>query len=110
MAAGDQFYRATLEVKRQFIKRRAREFGLRVSSENRDDPNSFHGKGRAIDLDGPASGMAQFFRAFEPLARNCKGVRELFYDPVGAYDNCRAIPPIGGHSDHVHIAFDPPPR
>lgn len=36
-------------------------------------------------------------------------MRELFYDPEGTYDNGRRIPAIGGHSDHVHIAFDPPP-
>lgn len=33
------------------------------------------------------------------------GVRELFYDPRGAYDEGRWIAPIGGHSDHVHVSF-----
>ncbi|SFR85636.1 hypothetical protein SAMN04487846_0005 [Microbacterium sp. cf046] len=107
--AGDQFLNATLEVKRKFIRRKAGEMGLTVTSEYRNDPNSFHGKNRAIDVAGAPAAMARFFRAFEPLAREKKGVRELFYDPVGAWDNFQRIPPVGGHSDHVHIAFDPPP-
>lgn len=107
--AGEQFLNATLEVKRAFIRRAAAECGLRVTSEYRPDPDSFHGKNRAIDVAGPASGMSRFYRQFVPLARGRKGVRELFYDPEGAWDNFVEIPPIGGHGDHVHIAFDPPP-
>lgn len=109
MAAGDQFYRASLAVKRRFIKNKAGALHLRVTSEYRPDPNSFHGKNRAIDVGGSARNMSRFFKAFAPLAQG-KGVRELFYDPEGAYDNGRRIPPIGGHRDHVHIAFDPAPR
>jgi hypothetical protein len=109
---GEQFLNASLEVKRQFIRRRAQEFGLRVTSERggKHTPGSLHPQGRAIDVAGPAAGMAQFFRAFEPLAQRRLGVCELFYDPLGAYDNGHRIPPIGGHADHVHIGFDPPPR
>ena len=33
------------------------------------------------------------------------GIRELFYDPLGAYDEGNWISPIGGHSDHVHVSF-----
>lgn len=36
------------------------------------------------------------------------GVRELFYDPLGAYDEGNWIKPIGGHSDHVHVSFGTP--
>jgi hypothetical protein len=32
------------------------------------------------------------------------GLRELFYDPLGAIKNGKQIAPIGGHRDHVHIA------
>lgn len=109
MAAGDQFYRASLAVKRRFIKNKAGALHLRVTSEYRPDPNSFHGKNRAIDVSGSTRNLSRFFKAFAPLAQG-KGVRELFYDPEGAYDNGRRIPPIGGHRDHVHIAFDPAPR
>lgn len=33
------------------------------------------------------------------------GIRELFYDPAGAYDEGKWISPIGGHGDHVHVSF-----
>lgn len=110
MAQGDQFLNASLEEKRQFIRRKAAEFRLTVTSGHRpDDTDSFHGQNRAIDVAGSASAMAQFYRAFVPLARNRKGVRELFYDPEGGWDNFVNIGAIGGHGDHVHVAFDPPP-
>jgi len=35
-------------------------------------------------------------------------IRELFYDPLGAYDEGNWINPIGGHSDHVHASFGSP--
>jgi hypothetical protein len=109
--AGEQFQNATLDVKRRFIKRKAAEFGLRVTSEREGKhvKGSFHYMGRAIDVAGPPSGMASFYRAFEPLAARLAGVRELFYDPLGGYDNGTRVGAIGGHANHVHIAFDPPP-
>ncbi len=111
MAQGDQFLNASLEEKRQFIRRKAAELGCRVTSANRPgDNDSFHGQNRAIDVAGSGAAMTNFYRAFVPLARNRKGVRELFYDPEGGWDNFVEIGPIGGHGDHVHIAFDPPPR
>jgi len=30
-------------------------------------------------------------------------IRELFYDPLGGWDEGTKIPAIGGHSDHVHV-------
>jgi hypothetical protein len=36
------------------------------------------------------------------------GVRELFYDPAGAYDEGKWIAPIGGHDDHVHVSYGTP--
>lgn len=33
---------------------------------------------------------------------------ELFYDPLGAWDNGKRIAPIGGHSDHVHLSESNP--
>jgi hypothetical protein len=36
------------------------------------------------------------------------GIRELFYDPLGAYDEGNWIKPIGGHADHVHVSFGTP--
>lgn len=47
-----------------------------------------------------------------PMAAGGKGssdgIRELFYDPAGAYDEGNWINPIGGHSDHVHASFGNP--
>jgi hypothetical protein len=108
--AGEQFKNATLEVKRNHIKNTARQCGLTVTSERggRHVPGSLHPQGRAIDVAGAKSGMAKFFRVYEPLAARGMGISELFYDPEGAYDKGHKIPSIGGHADHVHIAFDPP--
>ena len=36
------------------------------------------------------------------------GVAELFYDPLGAYDEGKWIKPIGGHGNHVHVSFRDP--
>lgn len=33
-------------------------------------------------------------------------IKELFYDPQGGWKNGSQIGPIGGHSDHVHVAAD----
>lgn len=35
-------------------------------------------------------------------------LRELFYDPLGAYDEGKFISPIGGHTDHVHASINDP--
>lgn len=32
------------------------------------------------------------------------GIKELFYDPQGAWKGTTRIPKIGGHTDHVHVA------
>jgi hypothetical protein len=32
------------------------------------------------------------------------GIKELFYDPQGAWKGTTRIPAIGGHSNHVHVA------
>ncbi|MER6198810.1 hypothetical protein ABT234_15795 [Streptomyces sp. NPDC001586] len=107
---GIQFKNATLQVKRNLIRQTAARLGLRVTSETSGNhvQGSYHYQGRAIDVAGAPDAMAKFFRAFERLATG-SGVRELFYDPLGGYDNGHRIGAIGGHSDHVHIAFDPPP-
>lgn len=34
-------------------------------------------------------------------------IKELFYDPIGGWDNGTAIGSIGGHEDHVHLAAHP---
>jgi len=44
--------------------------------------------------------MSQFYR--EMAGTN---PTELFYDPSGGIKHGRSIGAIGGHRDHVHIAY-----
>jgi hypothetical protein len=80
----------------------ARELGLRVTSTTggRHAPRSYHYQGRAADVAGSPSAMRQFYR-------DMRGTNptELFYDPEGGIKHGRSIGPIGGHRDHVHIAY-----
>lgn len=97
---------------------KAQALGLRVGENPYVDPidgnhvnGSFHyqtfanpykGKklGRAIDISGDPQAMDAFFRwaiRYRPT--------ELFYDPLGQYDNGRySTQGIGNHSDHVHLS------
>lgn len=81
---------------------RARALGLRVTSTTggRHAPNSYHYRGRAIDVAGSPEKMAQFYREMAQLRPT-----ELFYDPIGGIKNGQNIGPIGGHRTHVHVAF-----
>jgi hypothetical protein len=79
--------------------------GLNLSSFLRPgDLDSFHSQGRAADLAGSPAQMASFFRW--ALKRYGRRLTELFYDPLGGIDNGQSIGAIGGHTDHVHIAFN----
>jgi hypothetical protein len=44
--------------------------------------------------------MSQFYRE---MART--NPTELFYDPMGGIKHGRNIGPIGGHGNHVHVAY-----
>ena len=81
---------------------RARELGLRITSTTggRHAPRSYHYQGRAADVAGSPSAMRQFYNE---MARTSP--TELFYDPAGGIKHGRNIGPIGGHRDHVHIAY-----
>jgi hypothetical protein len=81
---------------------RARELGLRVTSTTggKHAPNSYHYKGRAVDVAGPPRAMAQFYRE---MSRT--NPTELFHDPIGGIKNGRQTGPIGGHGRHVHLAY-----
>ena len=86
----------------RLVSEATKKYGLKVTSTTGGShvAGSYHYQGRAVDLSGPPAMMAAFFRfakQFRPT--------ELFYDPEGAIKNGKAITPIGGHSDHVHIAF-----
>ena len=81
---------------------RARGMGLRITSTTggRHAPGSYHYRGRAFDAAGSPAAMGRFYR--EMAGTN---PTELFYDPMGGIKHGRSIGPIGGHRDHVHIAY-----
>ncbi len=80
----------------------ARGLGLRITSTTggRHAPRSYHYQGRAFDAAGSPSAMKQFYRDMAGT-----NPTELFYDPAGGIKHGRSIGAIGGHSDHVHIAY-----
>lgn len=81
---------------------RAEEIGLRITSTTggRHAPRSYHYQGRAFDAAGSKQQMSQFYREMSKTSPT-----ELFYDPEGGIKHGRSIGAIGGHSDHVHIAY-----
>jgi hypothetical protein len=80
----------------------AQGMGLRITSTTggTHTPGSYLYKGRAVDVAGSPAQMAKFFDTL-------RGTRptELFYDPRGGIKNGQSIGAIGGHGDHVHVAF-----
>lgn len=80
----------------------ARSLGLRITSTTggRHAPRSYHYQGRAFDAAGSPAAMRQFYRDMAGT-----NPTELFYDPAGGIKNGRSIGAIGGHRDHVHIAY-----
>ncbi|MGC4115174.1 MAG: hypothetical protein QM765_11310 [Myxococcales bacterium] len=80
----------------------AERMGLTVTSYKggRHAPNSHPYSGRAIDVAGSPAAMARFYRCMESSRPT-----EMFYDPIGGIKHGQNIGAIGGHSDHVHIAF-----
>jgi hypothetical protein len=80
----------------------ARRMGLTITSTTGGvhAPGSYHYQARAIDVAGSPSAMARFYRYFQN-----KSPTELFYDPLGGIKYGQSIGAIGGHGDHVHVAF-----
>jgi len=93
---------ASNAAKLAYAKQRAIALGLRITSTTGGNhvAGSYHYRGRAIDVAGTPSQMAQFYREMRRM-----NPTELFYDPCGGVKYGHDIGPIGGHSDHVHIAF-----
>ena len=81
---------------------RARALGLRITSTTggRHATHSYHYRGRAFDAAGSPAAMSRFYR--EMAGTN---PTELFYDPSGGIKHGRNIGAIGGHGNHVHIAY-----
>jgi hypothetical protein len=81
---------------------RARELGLTITSTTggRHAPRSYHYQGRAFDSSGSPAAMRQFYTE---MSRT--NPTELFYDPMGGMKHGRNIGAIGGHGNHVHLAY-----
>jgi hypothetical protein len=81
---------------------RARELGLHVTSTTggHHARHSYHYAGRAVDFSGGRGAMRQFYREMSHTHPT-----ELFYDPMGGMKHGRNIGAIGGHGNHVHVAY-----
>ncbi len=81
---------------------RARAMGLTITAttNGRHVKHSLHYQGRAFDAAGKPSTMARFY---DEMAQT--NPTQLFYDPKGAYLNGQPHRAIGGHGDHVHLAY-----
>lgn len=81
---------------------RARDLGLRITSTTggRHAQHSYHYRGRAFDAAGSPGAMRTFYRE---MSRT--NPTELFYDPMGGIKHGRNIGAIGGHGNHVHLAY-----
>lgn len=88
--------------KLSYAKQHAVAIGLRITSTTggKHAPNSYHYSGRAVDVAGSASKMRQFYWDMHAMRPT-----ELFYDPCGGVKHGQDIGAIGGHNDHVHVAF-----
>lgn len=81
---------------------RAHELGLRITAttNGKHAPHSYHYLGRAVDVAGSPRAMREFYREMSHTHPT-----ELFYDPMGGIKNGRQIGAIGGHGNHVHVAY-----
>ena len=81
---------------------RARQLGLRITSTTggKHATHSYHYLGRAFDAAGSPRQMREFYTEMSHTHPT-----ELFYDPMGGIKNGRQIGAIGGHSNHVHLAY-----
>lgn len=80
----------------------ATSMGLTITSTTggKHAPRSYHYQGRAFDAAGSAGQMGAFYDA---MAKT--NPTELFYDPRGGMKHGQNIGAIGGHGDHVHVAY-----
>lgn len=81
----------------------AKKLGLTITSTTggQHAPGSYHYSGRAIDVAGSPAAMAKYY---DIIAAKTSPT-ELFYDPRGGIKHGAQIGAIGGHGDHVHVAF-----
>jgi len=93
----------------------AHRFGLRITSGQRSvshnaavggAPDSYHLHGQAYDLAGPQAKMRGFTNYMNAVYG--PNLRELFHDPVGGWKSGQPVGAIGGHANHVHVAWNQP--
>lgn len=81
------------------------------SHVRRDDPNSYHYDGRAMDFSNDAVGRGtpeQMNLAKELVKRFGSTAKEIIYTPLGfSIKDGKKVPPIdpSNHYHHVHVAF-----
>src|SRR4030095_7893029 len=109
---GEAFKHSSVAVEQKLSRQRAAKFNLITygdTDKTGHKTDSWHYVGQALDVDGSHENLMKFFHAFERLAKGDRGVIELFYDPAGGYNDGKRTGPIGGHSNHLHIAVAKPP-
>lgn len=97
----------------QIAKSLAESMGVPLYSHiRRDDPDSYHYDGRAMDFSNDAVGRGtpqQLALAKELVKRYGTTAKEIFYTPLGfSIKDGRVVrPPIAAstHYNHVHVAF-----
>ena len=62
---------------------------------------------RSASPSAPATRGPGRTRRASARAQGLSPLKELFYDPQGGWKGTQSIGPIGGHSDHVHVAAGP---
>ena len=90
----------------------AESMGVPLYSHIRkDDPNSYHFDGRAMDFSNDSVGNGtpqQLALAKELIKRYGSTAKEIFYTPLGfSIKDGQKVPPIAAssHYNHVHVAF-----
>lgn len=81
---------------------RAKQLGLHITATTNGHhvKTSYHYRGRAFDAAGSPTAMRQFYREMSHTHPT-----ELFYDPMGGIKNGHQIGAVGGHGNHVHLAY-----
>lgn len=95
----------------------AEGMGLRVGSELRDEPGSYHNSGEAVDIGAPGQEAAMNQFAAYMYQNYGSQLAELIHDSpewshnikdgadVGAFGNVYTMAQAGEHKSHVHIAI-----
>lgn len=97
----------------QSAKQIAESMGVPLYSHVRkDDPDSYHYDGRAMDFSNDSVGKGtpqQLALAKELVKRYGSTAKEIFYTPLGfSIKNGKKVAPIASstHYNHVHVAFE----